>query len=45
MQDGVAVGIVGFGNWGSKHVRVLSSLPKVRQVVVIDSNPSAPTLT
>jgi predicted dehydrogenase len=40
MQDGVAVGIVGFGNWGSKHVRVLSSLPKVRQVVVIDSNPS-----
>jgi predicted dehydrogenase len=40
MQYGAVVGVVGCGNWGSKHVRVLSSLPEVRQVVVIDSNPS-----
>lgn len=34
------VGIVGCGNWGAKHVRVLSALPQVRQVVAIKSNPS-----
>ncbi len=39
MQNGVAVGVVGYGNWGSNHVRVLSSLPEVRQVVVTDTNP------
>lgn len=32
----VRVGVVGCGYWGSKHVRVLSSLPGVEQVVVID---------
>jgi predicted dehydrogenase len=30
------VGVVGGGYWGSKHVRTLSSLPDVEQVVVID---------
>lgn len=40
MQNGVAVGVVGYGNWGSKHVRVLNSLPEVRQVVVTDTDPS-----
>jgi predicted dehydrogenase len=31
------VGVVGCGYWGSKHVRVLSSLPQVEQVVIVDS--------
>lgn len=31
------VGVVGYGYWGSKHVRVLESLPDV-QVTVIDSS-------
>lgn len=39
MREGVSVGVVGYGNWGSKHVRVLSSLPEVRQVVVTDTDP------
>lgn len=30
------VGVVGCGYWGSKHVRVLSSLPEVEHVVVIE---------
>lgn len=33
------VGVVGCGYWGSKHVRVLSSLPHVEQVAVIDPRP------
>ncbi|MHC1559585.1 Gfo/Idh/MocA family protein [Actinomycetospora sp. C-140] len=32
------IGVVGYGYWGSKHVRVLSSLPGV-VVTVIDANP------
>ncbi|HLM07980.1 MAG TPA: Gfo/Idh/MocA family oxidoreductase [Blastococcus sp.] len=32
------VAVVGFGYWGSKHVRVLSSVPGV-SVVVVDANP------
>ena len=32
------VGVVGYGYWGSKHVRVLASLPGV-DVTVIDSQP------
>jgi len=32
------VGVVGYGYWGSKHVRVLDSLPEVN-VTVIDSDP------
>ena len=32
------IGVVGYGYWGSKHVRVLSSLPDV-VVTVIDANP------
>src|SRR4051812_46599431 len=30
------VGVVGCGYWGSKHVRVLTELPEVDEVVVID---------
>ncbi|HSL60109.1 MAG TPA: Gfo/Idh/MocA family oxidoreductase [Acidimicrobiales bacterium] len=30
------VGVVGCGYWGSKHVRVLSSVPEVEQVVIIE---------
>jgi predicted dehydrogenase len=33
------VGIVGCGYWGSKHVRVMSSLRSVSEVAVIDPNP------
>ncbi len=33
------VGVVGCGYWGSKHVRVLSNLPAVSQVVIIDGRP------
>jgi predicted dehydrogenase len=32
------IGVVGYGYWGSKHVRVLSSLPGVA-VTVVDANP------
>jgi predicted dehydrogenase len=32
----VRVGVVGCGYWGSKHVRVLSGIPEVDQVVAID---------
>ncbi len=33
-----AIGVIGYGYWGSKHVRVLSSLPDV-DVHVIDADP------
>jgi len=36
----VRVGVVGCGYWGSKHVRVLSSLPEVESVIVIDPDRS-----
>ncbi len=32
----LSVGVVGCGYWGSKHIRVLSGLPEVSDVVVID---------
>ncbi len=35
------VGVVGCGYWGSKHVRVLSSLPAVSAVVIIDDRADA----
>ena len=35
------IGVIGCGYWGAKHVRVLSSLPQVSQVVAIDSNAAA----
>ncbi len=39
MSEGPArVGVVGYGYWGSKHVRVLNSLPGV-DVTVVDSDP------
>jgi predicted dehydrogenase len=33
------VGVLGCGYWGSKHVRVLSGLPQVAEVVIIDPRP------
>ena len=35
------IGVVGCGYWGSRHVRVLSSLSAVCHVAMIDSNPQA----
>ena len=35
-RRGVRVGVVGCGYWGSKHVRVLSTIPDVEEVVAID---------
>jgi predicted dehydrogenase len=34
----ISVGVVGCGYWGAKHVRVLSGIDYVKEVVVIDSN-------
>lgn len=36
---GVTVAVIGCGYWGSKHVRVLSALADVIQVVVVDPDP------
>lgn len=33
------VGVIGCGYWGAKHVRVLTGLPEVAQVVAVDSRP------
>ncbi|GAA4715147.1 Gfo/Idh/MocA family oxidoreductase [Pedococcus ginsenosidimutans] len=35
-SQGIRVGIVGCGYWGSKHVRVMQSLAQVGEVVLID---------
>ena len=39
MTNGLRIGVVGIGYWGSKHVRTLRSLDSVSRVVVVD--PSA----
>src|SRR4029079_9354846 len=39
VSNGLRVGVVGIGYWGSKHVRAMRSLDSVGHVVVID--PSA----
>lgn len=36
---GLRVGVIGCGYWGAKHLRVLSSVDQVTQVVAIDSDP------
>ncbi|HYC02309.1 MAG TPA: Gfo/Idh/MocA family oxidoreductase [Azospirillaceae bacterium] len=33
--------VVGCGYWGAKHIRILSGLPEVREVVVVDPDPDA----
>lgn len=38
-NNGLKVGIVGCGYWGSKHARVFSSLGNVDQVALIDPDP------
>ena len=35
-SPGLRVGVVGCGYWGSKHVRVLSCMPEVSSVAIID---------
>ncbi|HET9258058.1 MAG TPA: Gfo/Idh/MocA family oxidoreductase [Pseudonocardiaceae bacterium] len=37
-EPDVRVAVVGYGYWGSKHIRVLSSMPGV-QVTIVDSDP------
>jgi ornithine cyclodeaminase/alanine dehydrogenase-like protein (mu-crystallin family) len=37
--SGLAIAVVGCGYWGAKHVRVLSTLPEVARVIVVDPNP------
>lgn len=39
MNDRTRIAVVGYGYWGSKHVRVLSSIPGV-QVAVVDRDPA-----
>jgi predicted dehydrogenase len=38
--NGLRIGVIGCGYWGSKHARVLSSVEDVETVVVIDSDRS-----
>ncbi|MEK0081749.1 Gfo/Idh/MocA family protein [Benzoatithermus flavus] len=40
-RTGIRVGVVGCGYWGSKHVRVLSSLSEVREVIAVEPDPEA----
>lgn len=37
-QAGLRVGVVGCGYWGAKHVRVLSALQEVREVVLVETD-------
>lgn len=39
MPESVRIAVIGCGYWGSKHVRVLSSLPGVSQVVIVEPDP------
>jgi predicted dehydrogenase len=39
MNETIRVGVVGYGYWGSKHVRVLASMPEV-ELYVIDAEES-----
>ena len=39
MEHGLRVGVIGCGYWGEKHLRVLTAVSEVTQVVAIDSNP------
>ena len=37
MVNGIRVGVVGVGYWGSKQLRVMGSTPGVERVVAIDA--------
>jgi predicted dehydrogenase len=37
-QRELRVGVIGCGYWGSKHVRVLNSIPRVKEVAIIDQS-------
>jgi predicted dehydrogenase len=36
LGSGLAIAVVGCGYWGAKHVRVLSSIPDVSEIVVVE---------
>ena len=38
-MDGLSIGVIGCGYWGSKHVRVLQGVAGVERVVPIDAQP------
>jgi predicted dehydrogenase len=40
-SKGLSIAVIGCGYWGAKHVRVLSALPEVATVLVVDPDPSA----
>ena len=40
-KKGLSIAVVGCGYWGAKHVRVVSALPGVDEVVVVDPDPHA----
>jgi predicted dehydrogenase len=37
----VRIAVIGCGYWGSKHIRVLSALPEVKQVIAVDRDVAA----
>jgi predicted dehydrogenase len=41
VSEGLRVAVVGCGYWGSKHVRVLSGLAGVAEVMLVEPNPEA----
>jgi predicted dehydrogenase len=38
--DGPRIAVIGCGNWGAKHVRVLASIARVGPLVAVDADPS-----
>ena len=41
LNSGLAIALVGCGYWGAKHVRVLSSIPEVSEIVVVEPDKRA----
>jgi len=39
VRKGLRVAVVGCGYWGSKHVRILSALPDIRQLCIVEPDP------
>jgi predicted dehydrogenase len=39
-DDGPRIAVIGCGNWGAKHVRVLTSLARVGPLVAVDGDPA-----
>jgi predicted dehydrogenase len=38
LEDALSIAVVGCGYWGAKHVRVLSTLPDVGELIVVEPN-------